>query len=61
MDMISSYITPWMNMDKQEHRQQFFSILEGCARGVSAGGHLDKRYDVTTLLYVILSAMFWFL
>ena len=31
-------------MEKNEHRQKFFAILEGCARGVTSGGHLDKRY-----------------
>ena len=41
--LMTEYITPWMNMTKKEHQQKFFSILEGCVRGVTVGGHLDKR------------------
>jgi hypothetical protein len=43
VNMLKQYMTPWMNMDKKEHRQKFFAILEGCAHGVTEGGHLDKR------------------
>jgi len=43
LNMLKQYMTPWMNMDKKEHRQKFFAILEGCAHGVTEGGHLDKR------------------
>lgn len=43
IDMMTEYMTPWMNMEKNEHRQKFFAILEGCAHGVTAGGHLEKR------------------
>lgn len=42
--MLAEYIDPWMEMDKKEHRAKFFTILEGCARGVSPGGHLNARY-----------------
>jgi hypothetical protein len=42
-DMMASYITPWVNMSKKEHRNKFFSILEGCVTGQTEGGHLEKR------------------
>jgi hypothetical protein len=42
-DMMAEYMTTWMNMERKEHREKFFGILEGCARGVTSGGHLDKR------------------
>ena len=44
LKMLVDYMTPWMAMDKKEHRDKFFLILEGCILGVSEGGHLDKRY-----------------
>ena len=41
--MLVDYMTPWMAMSGKEHREKFFNILEGCALGVSKGGHLNKR------------------
>jgi hypothetical protein len=41
--MLVDYMTPWIAMGRTEHREKFFPILEGCARGVTNGGHLDKR------------------
>lgn len=41
--MLTDYITPWINMTNKEHKAKFFPILEGCAHGVSPGGHLNKR------------------
>ena len=41
--MLLDYMTPWMVMPGKEHREKFFNILEGCAVGVSKGGHLSKR------------------
>jgi hypothetical protein len=43
LSMLVEYMTPWMIMSRKEHREKFFPILEGCARGVTEGGHLDKR------------------
>jgi hypothetical protein len=43
LEMITEYMTPWILMDKKEHRDKLLPILEGCARGVTEGGHLDKR------------------
>jgi hypothetical protein len=43
IDMLTEYMIPWFNMPSSEHRAKFFSILEGCASGVTAGGHLNKR------------------
>jgi len=40
--MMADYMIPWINMSKKEHRHKFFAILEGCASGVTAGGHLEK-------------------
>ena len=40
---MTDYMVPWMNMEKKEHKEKFFGILEGCVRGVSPGGHLEKR------------------
>lgn len=42
--LLVEYVTPWLNMDRNEHRQKFYSLLEGCAKGVTSGGHLEKRY-----------------
>ena len=41
--MLVDYMTPWIVMPGKEHREKFFNILEGCALGVSKGGHLNKR------------------
>ena len=41
--MLVDYMTPWIVMPGKEHREKFFNILEGCALGVSEGGHLNKR------------------
>ena len=41
--MLVDYMTPWIAMSGKEHREKFFNILEGCALGVSKGGHLNKR------------------
>ena len=43
LSMLVDYMTPWMAMKQSEHREKFFPILEGCALGVTTGGHLDKR------------------
>ena len=43
LSMLVDYMTPWMAMPRKEHREKFFAILEGCALGVSEGGHLNKR------------------
>lgn len=43
LELLVDYIEPWMNMNKNEHRQKFFGILEGCAQGVSPGGHLNAK------------------
>jgi hypothetical protein len=43
LSMMVEYMTPWMAMPQKEHRDKFFPILEGCARGVTEGGHLSKR------------------
>ena len=41
--MLVDYMTPWIAMPKEEHREKFFNILEGCALGMSKGGNLNKR------------------
>jgi hypothetical protein len=43
IDMLAAYMTPWFNMSNKEHKSKFFPILEGCAHGVSPGGHLNKK------------------
>jgi hypothetical protein len=43
LSMLMEYMTPWMAMTQKEHRANFFPVLEGCVRGVTEGGHLDKR------------------
>jgi hypothetical protein len=43
IDMLADYMTPWFNMTSREHKGKFYGILEGCAHGVTAGGHLNKR------------------
>jgi len=41
--MLADYMTPWFNMGNKEHKGKFFGILEGCAHGVTSGGHLNKK------------------
>jgi hypothetical protein len=39
--LLQEYSTPWLNMKRSEHREKFFSLIEGCAKGVKEGGHID--------------------
>ena len=43
VEVLAEYMTPWMNMPKNEHREKFLGILEGCAGAVSNGGHLETK------------------
>jgi hypothetical protein len=40
--LLQEYVTPWLNMTGREHREKFFSLLEGCSKGLTEGGHLEK-------------------
>ena len=39
--LLQEYATPWYNMTGKEHREKFFSLLEGCAKGLTPGGQLE--------------------
>lgn len=54
VSLLSEYMTPWIHMDKKEHRNKFFSLLEGCARGITPGRHLNKRYGVKSKIVLLL-------
>lgn len=41
--MLMEYMTHWFNMKKDEHKANFLGVLEGCVRGVTEGGHLEKK------------------
>ena len=41
--MLMEYMTHWFNMTRDEHREQFLSVVEGCVHGVTAGGHIKAK------------------
>jgi hypothetical protein len=41
--MLTDYMTHWVNMDRKEHNEKFLAVLEGCVKGVTEGGHIEKK------------------